>query len=175
MRPTLLLPSLLIACSIACESTKVVELPPNAPLFLEVIGRKHVVGQPVLVKITLQNTSQTPIMFNSRMILNSKNAAAYARELSLVILNSKGVDVPFTSKLNVLLSEPSDYKTISPKASYAVTHEIAQDFSLSTPGTYSIKAYYKDGCDTPPKAPAGTKLLTEELESNIVKLTLHSQ
>jgi peptidyl-Lys metalloendopeptidase len=93
----------------------------------------QVTGNALTVRLTVRNTSSSAVDVLSRDLPQARESRA------VLAVTRDGVPVPYRGKL-VKLAAPTaaDYTRIPAGGSYAVTVNLADDYDLSRPGTFTV-------------------------------------
>lgn len=110
-------------------------------LTLQLDQSKYHVGQPIIATITLENTSTSPHLVNSRMALNDPVLASPIRELAFHITQPKGNAYQIDGFINYPAIQIDDFVTINPNEVIKRTYELNTEYSryqFTDLGTYTI-------------------------------------
>ncbi len=140
---------------------------PDLKFTISLPKQEFKIGQPVRLQMKLENTSDHPVVINSRFLVND---AIGPHEVVLQVFGPDLKTLPFLPAVRAAF-ESDVYETLAPHQAATTSDDLAQDFDLSRPGECSVRAYYQNQYDAPakrklPPAWKGT------LESNRVQFKL---
>lgn len=124
-------------------------------------------GRPVVLQMSLENVSDHAIVVNSRFMVNQ---ATGPHEVVLQVVGPDKTTLPFTSKIRASF-ESGTFVQLQPKQTATDEYDLGQDFELTRPGAYFVRAHYQNEDDAPAQAnlPSAWK---GTLESNRVEFKL---
>ena len=117
---------------------------PDLEFLISLPKMKFGKGQPVSLKMTLRNMGNQEVTVNKRFLVNDKAAPPEFREVTLAITMPDGKKAEFAWDLRVGFPEPKDFRKLKPGGQVSGKADIADLFSLTKKGTYSVKATYKN-------------------------------
>lgn len=129
---------------------------------------EYKLGQPVILTLKLENTGDQPLVVNSRFLVN---VAVGPHEVVLQAIGPDKTTLPFESKIRASFNGDR-FTTLAPHQAVTSAYDMSNDFELKQPGDYSVRGWYENQSDAPPKMnlPPAWK---GTLESNRVQFSLH--
>jgi hypothetical protein len=115
---------------------------------------------PIPITVSIRNSSSRTITVNRRMAVNDINAPAAARDIAFDIRAASGKAVPFRWDVKIGPPESGDFGQLGPGRTEAATVDLADQFFLDQPGSYTVTAIYENlarGPIDPDKPDAGAK------------------
>ena len=123
----------------------------------------------IKTKVILKNSGDKPLLVNGRLALNSPDAPDEFREVSLLITNNIGDELPFSARVNIGEPKDKDFKELVSHQSIEREYSLRSVFELSKASKYSARAVYQNQAD--PSVGAAWK---GEVTSNTVSFTVVS-
>ena len=116
----------------------------HAPLVLELSLAKERVEQkePVLATVSLQNQGESPLLVNSRLLMNEPFSLETHHEISFEIAGPPGYEHASTFLINAGRPERKDFRLLKPGEAFSRTFMITDYYSLHMPGIYQLRATY---------------------------------
>ncbi len=100
---------------------------------------------------------------NRRLALNYSDALPEECEVKFLIHDSAGVELPFTSRVNIGHPEDRHFAELGPGQQLEREYPLGRTYPLTAPGRYTVQALYQNATD-PSTGPAWKG----ELRSNSV-------
>ena len=107
------------------------------------------IGQPISVALVLENTSSTPLLLQTRMVVNIQQLCPSAScDVYFVVSDPQGKELEYRWLARVRLIEQTDFVNISPGEQYQVQLDLAQYYApFDKAGKYTANVVYENQTD----------------------------
>ena len=124
----------------------------------------YTMQEEVFVEISIKNIASETRWLNGRMLANTKHAPDSHREITLV-LSSNDRELPFRAKIRTGSVTSADYILLGAGDSLTKEYCLSDWFDVQSPSEYVLIARFRDGNESPPKAPSGSAYISGPIES----------
>jgi len=140
---------------------------PDLRLTLQLEKAQLNVGEPIMVRVLIENRSPVDLVINRRLLVNRPIGP---HEIFFQITGPDGRQVPFEARIRESF-ESREFILLGTQRSYGKLYDLASEHEIKTPGEYSVVAFYENQQD----APAALSLSPAwkgRLQSQAVKFSL---
>jgi hypothetical protein len=127
---------------------------------VEIVG-----GTDAKIRLCLHNDEERPLWVNGRLLVNSSHAPKQYREIEIVIVDPRRVQLPFLCRVRAGQATADDYRILMPEDTLCTTVSLGECFDMTQEGAYIISAIFEDGTEHAPLCPEGSRLLRGPIHS----------